>query len=129
MHQLDIPQISTGDMLREAVAKNTSYGREAKARMDAGELVSDADRQRHRGGANHARRLQEGIHSRWLSADGPAGARHSISSIVNGDRLFVIEIGANSDALTEAADGALDLSRLWRDLQHVQQSSEDRRCV
>ena len=42
MHRLDIPQISTGDMLREAVAKNTSYGREAKAKMDAGELVSDA---------------------------------------------------------------------------------------
>ena len=42
MHSLDIPQISTGDMLREAIAKKTSYGREAKARMDAGELVSDA---------------------------------------------------------------------------------------
>ena len=42
MHRLDIPQISTGDMLREAIAKKTSYGREAKARMDAGELVSDS---------------------------------------------------------------------------------------
>ena len=42
MHRLDIPQISTGDMLREAVARKTSYGREAKARMDAGELVSDS---------------------------------------------------------------------------------------
>src|ERR1051325_3652176 len=41
MHQLDIPQISTGDMLREAIAKKTSFGREAKAKMDAGELVSD----------------------------------------------------------------------------------------
>src|SRR5437899_11860114 len=41
MHRLDIPQISTGDMLREAVARKPSYGREAKARMDAGELVSD----------------------------------------------------------------------------------------
>ena len=42
MHRLDIPQISTGDMLREAVAKKTSYGREAKAKMDAGDLVSDS---------------------------------------------------------------------------------------
>ena len=42
MHRLDIPQISTGDMLREAVAKNTSFGREAKAKMDAGELVTDS---------------------------------------------------------------------------------------
>ena len=38
MHQLDIPQISTGDMLREAIAKKTSFGREAKAKMD--EIIS-----------------------------------------------------------------------------------------
>ena len=41
MHRLNIPQISTGDMLRDAIARNTSYGREAKAKMDAGDLVSD----------------------------------------------------------------------------------------
>lgn len=41
MKQLDIPQISTGDMLRDAVARQTSFGKEAKERMDAGELVND----------------------------------------------------------------------------------------
>jgi adenylate kinase len=35
-------QLSTGDMLREAVAKGTPVGLKAKAVMDAGELVSDA---------------------------------------------------------------------------------------
>ena len=35
-------QLSTGDMLREAVAKGTPIGRKAKAVMEAGELVSDA---------------------------------------------------------------------------------------
>ena len=35
-------QLSTGDMLREAVAKGTPVGIKAKAVMDAGELVSDA---------------------------------------------------------------------------------------
>jgi adenylate kinase len=37
-----IPQISTGDLLRDAVAKSTELGRRAKAAMDAGKLVDDA---------------------------------------------------------------------------------------
>jgi adenylate kinase len=36
-----IPQLSTGEMLREAVAKGTEVGREAKSVMEAGKLVSD----------------------------------------------------------------------------------------
>jgi len=38
-HQL--PQVSTGDLLRRAVADKTPLGLKAKATMDAGELVSD----------------------------------------------------------------------------------------
>jgi len=39
--RLGIPQLSTGDMLREAVASRTTYGLRAKHSMDRGELVPD----------------------------------------------------------------------------------------
>jgi adenylate kinase len=38
----DVPQISTGDLLREARSKGTALGLRAKAAMDAGRLVDDA---------------------------------------------------------------------------------------
>ena len=37
----NIPQVSTGDMLRENVNNKTALGIDAKKNMDAGELVSD----------------------------------------------------------------------------------------
>jgi len=38
----NIPQISTGDLLREAVREGTSLGRQAQTYMDKGELVPDS---------------------------------------------------------------------------------------
>jgi adenylate kinase len=38
---LDVPQLSTGEMLRGAVAAGTPLGRKAKAVMESGALVSD----------------------------------------------------------------------------------------
>ena len=39
--QKGIPQVSSGDLLRDAVARGTELGLRAKAAMDAGELVTD----------------------------------------------------------------------------------------
>ena len=39
--RLGIPHISTGDMLREHIARDSALGRQAKAFMDAGKLVPD----------------------------------------------------------------------------------------
>ena len=41
MADRNIPQVSTGDMLRAAVVNGTRFGRKAKAVMDAGDLVPD----------------------------------------------------------------------------------------
>lgn len=41
MERRGIPQISTGDLLRAAVAAGSDLGLKAKAAMDAGELVAD----------------------------------------------------------------------------------------
>jgi adenylate kinase len=41
INYFNIPQISTGDMLRSAITAGTELGRSAKKVMDSGELVSD----------------------------------------------------------------------------------------
>lgn len=40
--KIEAPQISSGDLLREAVKNNTPTGRKARVYMDAGELVPDS---------------------------------------------------------------------------------------
>jgi adenylate kinase len=41
VQRFGIPQLSTGDILRKAVAEGTPLGKQAKALMDAGKLVPD----------------------------------------------------------------------------------------
>ncbi|HMD59023.1 MAG TPA: adenylate kinase [Steroidobacteraceae bacterium] len=41
LEMFGVPQISTGDLLRIAAARGSAYGLQAKAAMDAGQLVAD----------------------------------------------------------------------------------------
>lgn len=67
---LSIPQISTGNMLREAVRTGTEYGVKAKAAMDSGALVSD-DIVIDPEGTHCTGRLQEWLHSGRFSRSVP----------------------------------------------------------
>jgi adenylate kinase len=104
MHRLDIPQISTGDMLREAIAKKTSYGCEAKARMDAGELVEDSIVN----GIVAERIMRDDCRNGFILDGYPRTVQQAdtFRGLMGGqDQLFVIEIGANSDGLTRRLTG------------------------
>src|SRR5207253_400156 len=104
VNHIGIPQISTGDMLREAIANKTAYGCEAKAKMDAGELVSDAI-------VNGivAERITRDDCKKGFILDGyPRTVQQAETfskSMLKGDQLFVIEIGAQSDGLTKRLTG------------------------
>jgi adenylate kinase len=93
--QLSIPQISTGDMLRDAVARQTSQGKEAKAKMDAGELVSDDI-------VNDivAERIEQDDCQKGFILDGyPRNVQQAETfkrTLRPNDKLFVIEIGSDS---------------------------------
>jgi adenylate kinase len=96
--QLGIPQISTGDMLREAIANKTQYGCEAKEKMDAGELVNDSI-------VNGivAERIKRDDCKKGFILDGyprnVAQAQTFSAQVGDKDELSVIELSADSERL------------------------------
>ena len=68
-----LAHLSTGEMLRAAVAAGTAVGREAKAIMDAGRLVPDEVINRPGRRAHRAAGLRRGLRARRLSAHPGAG--------------------------------------------------------
>ena len=106
MRRLKIPQVSTGDMLRDAVARKTSYGLEAKARMDAGELVSDAIVN----GIVAERIAQKDCKKGFILDGYPRTVQQAETFrtyMKNRDSLSVIEISAEVDSLTNRLVGRL----------------------
>jgi len=96
--KLGIPQISTGDMLREAIANNTPYGREAREKMDAGELVSDSIVN----GIVDERIKREDCKKGFILDGYPRNVTQAETfraQVGTGDELSVIELSADSQKL------------------------------
>ena len=98
MQRLQIPQISTGDMLREAIANKTQFGCEAKTKMDAGQLVSDSIVN----GIVVDRIQREDCQRGFILNGYPRTASQAETfreQMNKDDELLVIEIGADSERL------------------------------
>jgi adenylate kinase len=110
MDACNLPQIATGDMLRDAVARRTPLGVEAKKVMDRGELVGDE-----LVNGIVAERVQEKDCESGFILDGyprnlsQAAAFQSL--IGENDQLSAIEIGVDTDALVARLTARLTCSR------------------
>jgi adenylate kinase len=106
MRRLKIPQISTGDMLREEIAQDTAYGKAAKELMAAGKFVPDAIVD-----GIVAGRIQRKDCIRGFILDGyprtVSQAATFSKDLTQGDRLSVIEIAADPEHVTSRLLGRL----------------------
>jgi adenylate kinase len=107
-----VPHLSTGDMLREAVAADTEVGRRAKAIMDAGRLVPDDVMNR-----LVAERIAQPDAARGFVLDGFPRTLAQAEAL---DRLLderdqrldaVLEIAVDDDALVERISGRFACAR------------------
>jgi adenylate kinase len=107
-----IPHLSTGDMLREAVAADTEVGRRAKAIMGAGQLVPDEVMNR-----LVAERLAQPDAARGFVLDGFPRTLAQAQALDNlleqrDQRLdAVLELAVDDDALVERISGRFACAR------------------
>ena len=106
MRRLSIPQISTGDMLREEIKRKTEYGRAAKELMAAGKFVADEIVD-----AIVAGRIRRNDCRNGFILDGyprtVAQAEHFSNGMRSDDRLWVIEISADPEHVMSRLLGRL----------------------
>ena len=120
-------QLSTGDMLREAVAAGTPVGLKAKAVMERGELVSDAIVCALIGERLDARAGKGAIF------DGFPRTRHQAEAleILLGERGrkldYVIELVVDEEALVDAHHRPLHLRQVRRRLSRQVPAAQGRR--
>ena len=106
MEKFDIPQISTGDMLRDHVQKNTDLGEKAKTFMNKGELVTDSlilDMMEVRFKGNDCQNgfILDGFPRTLTQAEGLDSLLEKINQKLN----YVIVINVNDDEIVERMGG------------------------
>jgi len=106
MRRLSIPQISTGDMLREEIAQGTAYGNAAKELMAAGKYVDDAIVDGIVAGRIHREDCERGFildgYPRTVAQAGTLSRELKPS-----DRLSVVEISADPENVLSRLLGRL----------------------
>src|SRR5688572_8155934 len=106
MRRLHIPQISTGDMLRDEIKRKTTYGKQAKELMNAGKFVDDAVVD-----AIVAGRIRRDDCRKGFILDGyprtVAQAETFSLGMRTDDRLWVIEISADPEHVMSRLLGRL----------------------
>ena len=106
VENFNIPQVSTGDMLRENVKNDTSLGIKAKKFMDSGELVPDAvilDMMKDRIRKKDCKKgfILDGFPRTTNQADGLT----ALLSQLNMDINYVLVLSVNDDIIVDRMGG------------------------
>src|SRR4051795_1760427 len=104
-------QLSTGDMLREAVAAGTPVGLQAKTEMERGELVSDAIVSALIGERLDAAAEQGAIFDGFPRTRAQAEALDLLLAERGRDLDHVIELGVDEEALVERITGRFSCAK------------------
>ena len=111
IEKFKIPQISTGDMLREARASGSPIGDKVKAIMDAGELVSDEIVTALIGERLDSAQAKGAIFDGYPRTQAQAEALDLLLSERGRKLDYVIELVVDEDALVDRITGRFSCAR------------------
>lgn len=100
---LGVPHISTGDMLREAVARGTELGKQAKTIMEAGKLVPDEMVD----GIVKERVARPDARNGYILDGYPRTIKQAevLEQLLDGNQLLILDIEVEDEALVRRLSG------------------------